>query len=149
MAKTIEILVGTTAGNTEFLASELENELKQTGFQTRFHDLPSLAEVAHDQPWLLCIATHGAGEYAESIAAFMEHLATQQPNLHAIQYAIVAVGDSSYDTFCKAGTDADTLLKFLGAKPVTELLTIDMMLDPEPERTAKEWLKKFTQVFHS
>lgn len=140
MIQTIEILVGTTAGNTEFLAAELELQLQQQGLQTNFHDAPAWHEVNADNPWLLCISTHGAGEYAESIASFMDELASQQPDLSGLRYALISVGDSSYDTFCQAGSDANTLLQALGAQPISPLLTIDMMLDMHPENTAKHWL---------
>ncbi|MCC5856128.1 MAG: flavodoxin domain-containing protein [Idiomarina sp.] len=141
--QSIHILVGTTSGNTEFLAGELEIALQAEGHTTTFHDLPAIHEIPTEGLWLLCVATHGAGEYAESIVQFMEDLAQQQPNLAAVRYALVAIGDSSYDTYCQAGLDADQLLSQLGATRVADILTIDMMLDPAPETTATKWLENW------
>ncbi|CUS47823.1 MAG: flavodoxin MioC [Idiomarinaceae bacterium HL-53] len=145
MTRKFELLVGTTAGNTEFLASELEAELQTKGFLTHFQDVPEFKQTALNAIWLLCVATHGAGEYAESIQAFIEDITQEQPQLDGIQYAVVAVGDSSYDTFCQAGKDVDALLQSLGARPITDMLMIDMMLNAEPEKTAKLWLSRWIE----
>ncbi|RTE86699.1 MULTISPECIES: flavodoxin domain-containing protein [Gammaproteobacteria] len=143
MAEHIEILVGTTAGNTEFLASELETEIQQKGFTTTFHDAPNLPEVTKQGIWLFCVATHGAGEYAESIEGFMEQLNQEKPDLSNIKFAIIAIGDSSYDTFCQAGRDTDALVQSLGGVPIHDVLEIDMMFDLEPETSAIQWLAQW------
>lgn len=138
----IHILVGTTSGNTEYLAEQLHDQLKEEGQSVTFHDQPELADVPTSEClWLLCIATHGAGEYADSIAPFMEALQQQQPDLSGLQFAIIAVGDSSYDTFCQAGRDAEALLLERNATMITEPLTIDMLLELDPEAAALTWLE--------
>lgn len=138
---TIHILVGTTSGNTEALADTLHQTLEQRNFQVQFHDQPELSEVPTSNTlWLVCVATHGAGEYADSIAGFMEDLASTRPDLSSVKIALIAVGDSSYDTFCQAGTDAENLLNTLGARFISNKLTIDMQTDPDPEQTALNWL---------
>lgn len=136
----IEILVGTTAGNTEYLAAEIEQKLQALGLETQFHDFPKLDEINLNATFLLCIATHGAGEYAESIAEFMEQLEQLQPDLTHLNYALIAIGDSSYDTYCSAGIHANKLLQSLGAKEIAPMLTIDMMIATEPEKIALEWI---------
>lgn len=138
----IHILVGTTSGNTEYLAEQLHDQLKEEGQSVTFHDQPELADVPISEClWLLCIATHGAGEYADSIAPFMETLQQQQPDLSGLQFAVIAVGDSSYDTFCQAGRDAEALLLERNATMITEPLTIDMLLELDPESAALTWLE--------
>ena len=138
----IHILVGTTSGNTEYLAEQLHDQLKEEGQYVTFHDQPELADVPISEClWLLCIATHGAGEYADSIAPFMEALQQQQPDLSGLQFAIIAVGDPSYDTFCQAGRDAEALLLERNAAMITEPLTIDMLLELDPEAAALTWLE--------
>lgn len=145
---TIHILVGTTSGNTEFLAETLQTRLEAAGKQTQLHDLPALKEVpVADTSWLICIATHGAGEYAESMLDFMADLAKQRPDLSSIKAAIVSIGDSSYDTFCQAGIETQTLLEDLNATLICDRLDIDMMLDPDPEGTAEAWIENKLDLF--
>lgn len=140
---TIHVLIGTTSGNTEYLAEALTALLNQEGLDTQIHDQPELSAIpCSHTTWLICLATHGAGEYAESIDKFMHDLAAQQPDLSSVRVAIVSVGDSSYDTFCQAGIDAQQLVGNLGATLVGDRLDIDMLLDLDPEATATDWLKK-------
>ncbi|EGN76065.1 flavodoxin [Idiomarina sp. A28L] len=141
------ILVGTTSGNTEYLADALNQRLTELGHTATLHDQPTLAEVmAHREEtgyWLLCVATHGAGEYAESIIDFMEALVSEKPNLQKIKAAIVAIGDSSYDTFCKAGDDGEALILELNASLIAPTLQIDMFNELDPEGTAILWLDQW------
>ena len=58
---------------------------------------------------------------------------------------MVALGDSSYETFCNAGIRFDELLAELGATRIGELLKIDACETMEPEVEAKAWLKQWTQ----
>ncbi len=142
MSLPIKIIVGTTAGNTEFLAAEIEQKLNSLGYSTQFHDYPKWADIDFDSTFLFCIATHGAGDYAESIADFMEQLEQERPDLTHINYALIAIGDSSYDTYCYAGIHAYNLLQELGAKELLPMLSIDMMTTIEPELVALEWLNQ-------
>ncbi|MCH8493223.1 MAG: flavodoxin domain-containing protein [Idiomarina sp.] len=142
------ILVGTTSGNTEYLADALGERLAALGHTTTLHDQPELADIptgsaANPAHWLLCMATHGAGEYAESIIGFMEALTTTQPDLSAVNLAIVAIGDSSYDTFCKAGIDAEAIILELNAQLIAPTLTIDMFHELDPEANAISWLNQW------
>ncbi|RUO35512.1 hypothetical protein CWE13_11320 [Aliidiomarina shirensis] len=141
------ILVGTTSGNTEYLADALNERLTALGHSATLHDQPTPKEVFtnSDEPsyWLMCIATHGAGEYAESIVSFMEALATEKPDLQQVQAAIIAVGDSSYDTFCKAGDDAEALILELNARLIAPTLQIDMFNELDPEGSAVQWLDQW------
>lgn len=137
----IQILIGTTSGNTEFLAETLADVLQQHQHSTQLHDLPALDEVpTTNATWLICTATHGAGEFAESIDQFMHDLAIQKPDLHSVRVAIVSIGDSSYDTFCQAGIDAQGLVTELGATLICDRLDIDMLMNMDPEVTASNWL---------
>jgi MioC protein len=141
---TTHVLVGSTSGNTEFLAQELADALEADGQTVVFHDQPDFNDVPQqDCRWLLCIATHGAGDYGDSIIEFMHEIAVKQPDLNSIQAALVAIGDSSYDTYCKAGDDAESLLSQCGVKWIAPRLNIDMMLETDPEQRAMDWLKSW------
>ncbi|MCO4321262.1 flavodoxin domain-containing protein [Aliidiomarina quisquiliarum] len=144
MALPIEILVGSTAGNTEYLATEIEQKLNASNHTTQFHDFPKWEEINFNATFLLCIATHGAGEYAESIVDFMEHLEHRQPDLTHLKFALIAIGDSSYDTYCSAGIKASELLQRLGAKEISSMLKIDMQITTEPEKIALEWIDQIS-----
>ncbi|WP_194756551.1 flavodoxin domain-containing protein [Aliidiomarina indica] len=135
------ILIGTTSGNTEYLADAVSQALISEGHTTTLHDQPDLTEVPTENAlWLCCMATHGAGEYADSIYPFMQSLSDQRPALEGVRYALIGIGDSSYDTFCQAAQDADALFSGLGATRICDSLTIDMLNDLDPEANAVKWL---------
>lgn len=146
MHRAIELLVATTSGNTEYLADQLAESLQAHGFTATVHyepDYHTLLEqqTAAGQCWLCCVASHGAGEYADSMLDFIEQMVQHSPDLSGLQFAVIAVGDSNYDTFCAAGRDCDTRLAQLGAMRLLERLEIDMSCD-DPETKAQQWLEQ-------
>lgn len=140
----IDILVATTSGNTEYLADQLSAQLIKSGHSTEVHYEPDYQQLVNAEAatWLCCIASHGAGEYADSMIDFAEQLSAQQPDLPLLQFAVIAVGDSNYDTFCAAGRDCDERLQKAGAKQLLERLEIDMAND-DPEQKSTIWLQSF------
>lgn len=140
----IDILVATTSGNTEYLADQLSAQLIESGYSTEVHYEPNYQQLVNTEAatWLCCIASHGAGEYADSMIDFAEQLSIQQPDLPLLQFAVIAVGDSNYDTFCAAGRDCDERLQKAGAKQLLERLEIDMAND-DPEQKSTIWLQSF------
>ncbi len=64
-----------------------------------------------------------------------------------VKFAVIAIGDSSYDTFCAAGQHAYDLLEDIGATAITECLKIDVLNHTVPEDAAEEWLKHHIERF--
>ncbi|MCE2573001.1 FMN-binding protein MioC [Motilimonas eburnea] len=142
---TIHLLVGTTMGASEYIADALVPYIEEAGFSTHIHNPPNLAALPYDEAhiWLVVTSTHGAGDYPESIVEFATQLAQQQPNLRGLPYAVIALGDSSYDTFCEAGLKMDNQLQQLGAVQTADPLTIDIQAYPIPEDAAEQWIPQW------
>ena len=142
----IDILVATTSGNTEYLADQLATQLQQAGHNTTMHYEPDYSQLieslGNDSVWLCCVASHGAGDYADSMLDFAEELHQHKPNLNELSYGVIAVGDTCYDTYCAAGRDCDAMLAILGAKRLITHLEIDMSQD-DPDEKASTWLTSF------
>ncbi len=149
MDHNIDILVATTSGNTEYLADQLAAQLETAGFTTAMHyepDYQQLTEnVTKNSIWICCVASHGAGDYADSMLDFAEQLHHDQPNLKPLRYGVIAIGDSCYDTFCAAGRDCDEQLAKAGAKRLLDRLEIDMSVD-DPDKKASTWGRSFTEL---
>jgi MioC protein len=143
----IDILVATTSGNTEYLADQLSDQLLAAGHTTTLHYEPDYQQLINSDPatWLCCVASHGAGEYADSMLDFAEQLSQHQPDLPLLRYAVIAVGDSNYDTFCAAGRDCDERLQKSGAECLVERLEIDMSID-DPEQKTSTWIELFIKA---
>lgn len=141
----VDILVATTSGNTEYLADRLSDKLIADGHTTELHYEPDYQQLVTGEQaiWLCCIASHGAGDYADSMLDFAEQLHAQQPELPLLRYAVIAVGDSNYDTYCAAGRDCDERLQQAGATALLERLEIDMAND-DPEQKSADWIRSFS-----
>ncbi|GGB16773.1 FMN-binding protein MioC [Agarivorans gilvus] len=138
----IEIIVGSTLGSAEYVADELEALLKEQ-HQVKIHLDAEFSELNQQALWLICSSTHGAGDVPDNLQPFYQYLLKQQPDLSAVSYTVVAIGSSSYDTFCGAGKDLDLLLESLAATRLKPRLEIDVDLEPVPEEPAAAWLESW------
>ena len=138
----IEILVGSTLGGTVYVAEAAQVLLEEAFFDTDLHLEPDLNEMSlqQEQIWLVFLSTHGAGDYPENFIDFMDQLQQVNAPLDGVRYAIVGIGDSSYDTFCEAAKNLDYILEEMGATSIAERLEIDVMDSPMPEDRMADWI---------
>jgi MioC protein len=138
---TFEIIVGTTLGAAEYVADHLAEKLVEQGFKANIHLDPQLKNlpINKNNPWIICTATHGAGDYPENIAPLARQLAQNSPDLQAVKYSVVALGSKSYDQFCKAGHMIDRQLAKLNAEKVAITLEICTLETPIPENAIDDW----------
>lgn len=146
-----QIIVGSMLGGTEYVAEACEEQLNTLDHQVNLHLKPDFTSILNDtlaqnttiKPvWLICTSTHGAGDYPDNIQAFVSDLKNCEQDLSSINFMIIAIGDSSYDTFCKAGTGLNKLLKTKGCNELTGINMLDMSEDIDPEELAQEWIKQ-------
>ncbi len=143
----IHIITGSTLGGAEYVGDHLSDLLNESSFETTIHNQPALEEVTVEGTWIIVTSTHGAGDYPDNIQPFIKALQNTPPNTKQLKFAVVAVGDSSYDTFCAAGKHAYALLEDIGATPISDCFTIDVQEHPVPEDAAEEWLKTVIHQF--
>ncbi|MBF9001044.1 FMN-binding protein MioC [Vibrio nitrifigilis] len=143
----IHIITGSTLGSAEYVGDHLNDLLQEKGLDTTIHNQPDLDEIPVEGTWLIITSTHGAGEYPDNIQPFINALQETPPKTAGLKYAVIAIGDSSYDTFCAAGKHAYSLLEDIGAEPITDCLTIDVQEHPVPEDAAEEWFNTIADKF--
>ncbi|MBD1559207.1 FMN-binding protein MioC [Vibrio sp. S9_S30] len=143
----IHIMTGSTLGGAEYVGDHLSDLLQERGHETTIHNEPKLEEIPANGTWLLITSTHGAGEYPDNIQPFIDALQNTPPKMTEVKYAVVAIGDSSYDTFCAAGKHAYALLEDIGGTPIADCLTINILDNPVPEDAAEEWLLEHITKF--
>ncbi|SIO95482.1 FMN-binding protein MioC [Vibrio spartinae] len=145
----IHIITGSTLGSAEYVGDHLDERLQQQGHETEIHNQPDLADIPAEGIWLIITSTHGAGEYPDNIQPFIRAIQDTPPRTDQLSFAVIAIGDSSYDTFCAAGKHAYELLLDIGATPLTDCYTIDITEHPVPEDAAGEWLTQHIEQFNS
>lgn len=139
----IEILVGSQMGAAEYTAEQVAETLVQAGFPVRLHLTPVLEQLTRNSTWLVITSTYGAGDLPDNIQPFADQLAQDQTDLTTVSYAVITLGDSSYDTFCLAGTKIADLLTKNSAKNLGLHLEIDAQCAELPEDLAVAWLPQF------
>lgn len=143
----VEIITGSTLGGAEYVGDHLSELLNKEGIETNIHNFANLDDVPAQGIWLIITSTHGAGDYPDSIAPFIQSLKDTPPKMSDVRFAVIAIGDSSYDTFCGAGRDARETLLDIGATELCEHLEIDILAQSVPEDAAQDWLTQHIESF--
>jgi uncharacterized iron-regulated membrane protein/flavodoxin len=116
--ESVLILYGTVTGNSETLAKKLAEALRPTGLTARVRDM------AHCQPnvlkqtnrVLVVASTYGDGEPPDDAAPFWDAVVHGNSlDLRGVKYSVLALGNTTYDHFCKCGRELDAALERHGA----------------------------------
>ena len=141
----IHLVIGSTLGAAEYVAEHLAEQLAAQGHMTASHNPARLDELALEAEAIILVvtSTHGAGEIPDNLQPFAAELAERKPDLGAYRFAVVALGDSNYDTFCAGGKQMEQLLLDCGAQEMGERFDIDVTCHDIPEDAADIWLSNW------
>jgi len=137
-AKHITILYASQTGNAGGLAKKYGEQLKNAGFEVNVASMSDFKTNALKKlDYLLVIAsTHGEGEPPDNAISFHSYLyGKRAPKLDHVKFAVLSLGDSSYEFFCKTGQDFDEQFEKLGAQRFVDRVDCDLDYD-EP---ASKW----------
>jgi Flavodoxins len=141
----IHLVIGSTLGAAEYVAEHLAEQLTAQGHTTESHNPARLDELAlkAEDIILVVTSTHGAGEIPDNLQPFAAELAERKPDLGAYRFAVVALGDSNYDTFCAGGKQMEQLLLDCGSQEMGDRFDIDVTSHDIPEDAADIWLSSW------
>jgi MioC protein len=142
MQQVVRILVGTTTGNTQYVAEEAQFNLDQAGVEAEILPMDELeSTVFVPGLYLICVSTYGYGDVPANAQRLYTSLVTDKPDLSGVRYGLIALGDSSHaQTFCFGGRRFDQILQRLGAQRVGEVLNHDASSGVMPEEAAAAWI---------
>ncbi|WP_207511935.1 diflavin oxidoreductase [Longitalea luteola] len=140
----ITIAYGTETGNSKKLATDLAAKAKKSGIQAKVVSLDQyrLNDLAKEEYFFTIISTQGEGEPPATAKKFYDHIHQNGFKLPQIKFGVLALGDTSYPLFCKAGEDVDQQLQKLGGQRIAPLIKCDT----DYQGDAEGW---FSQVLHS
>lgn len=132
------LVYGTETGNSKKLAGDFAAKLKKHGVQVKLKSLEQyrLNDLEKETHLIAVISTHGDGEPPQAAKKFYDYIHAENLSLSKLQYAVVALGDTAYPLFCKAGEDVDVRLSQLNAQRMVEMKKCDIGF----EQDAHGWL---------
>ncbi len=142
----IKILVGTVYGNALEVAELCRDKLIANQHQVTLYRQADIDDVVGDDTEILLVSTSttGQGEIPDSLLKLYCQLQDCSPVMPQVRYGLIALGDSSYDTYAEAGYLMDALLQKLQLQRIGDPLFIDACETRVPCEEAELWLEGWT-----
>ena len=143
----ITILYATETGNAKNLATKLAAYAKKQTIKTKLESVEQYktTSLAKEENLFIIISTQGDGEPPVAAKKFYDFLHTEAPVLDNVKYGVIALGDSSYPMFCKAGEDVDKQMEKLGAQRFADLIKCDTDYETQATQWFEAALAKLSQ----
>ncbi|BAV66052.1 assimilatory sulfite reductase (NADPH) flavoprotein subunit [Sphingobium cloacae] len=139
-ARSLTILYGTETGNAAELARTLEAAAKAAGLTCALADMADykVRQLGQEQDLLVIVSTYGEGDPPQPATGFFEFAEGRKaPKLEGARFAVLALGDSTYEYFCQAGKRIDKRFEELGAQRIAPRVDCDV----DYEEPAAEWIE--------
>lgn len=135
------IIYGTMTGNAENLAETLGKRCEAEGIA---HEVVSVEDWPLERfkdagRTVLIFSTWGDGEPPDEAVDFCEDVYDDKAEVSHLEYAVVGLGDSSYDDFCGCARRLDEAFERGGAKRLIERVELDVDYDDD----FADWLDRF------
>ncbi|HTI09655.1 MAG TPA: flavodoxin domain-containing protein [Puia sp.] len=139
----ITIAYGTETGNSKKLATDFAAKAKKKGINAKVVGLEQyrLTDLAKEEYFFTVISTQGDGEPPAAAKKFYDHIHGEGFRLDKLKYSVLALGDTAYPLFCKAGEDVDQQLQSKGAQRIVSL----QKCDTDYEDEAGNWFDQVLQ----
>lgn len=139
----ITIAYGTETGNSKKLAADFATQAKKAGITVKLVSLEQyrLTDLPKEEYFFTIISTQGEGEPPTTAKKFYDHIHQNGFKLNQLKFGVLALGDTSYPLFCKAGEDVDTQLQRLGGQRIVSLVKCDVDYETE----AGTWFSQVIQ----
>ncbi|MGU5679197.1 assimilatory sulfite reductase (NADPH) flavoprotein subunit [Aeromonas allosaccharophila] len=134
----LTILYGSQTGNAKGVASVIKAQAEARGLPVTLTSMADYKpkQLKKESHLLVVVSTYGEGEPPESAVDLFEQLKKGKiGKLDGLKFAVLGLGDSSYEFFCQTGKDFDGFLLKAGAERIYELASLDV----DYQDAAKAW----------
>lgn len=144
-AEKITVLYGSQTGNSKKIAESLHTALELNGNQAELKNTLDYRpqQLKKEQKVIVVISTQGNGEAPDEALGFYKYVMSERaPRLENLEFAVLGLGDSSYDDYCQTGKDIDSALEKLGAKRFHYRVDVDLDFEDDVIKWKKDILSK-------
>lgn len=130
--RSLTVLYGSETGNSAALAATLAERAAKRGFALSLHDMAAYKtrQLKNEHDILVIVSTYGEGDPPQSAAGFFEFVEGRKaPELPEVRFAVLSLGDSTYEHYCEAGKRLDHRLEELGAQRLKPRVDCDVDYD--------------------
>ncbi len=123
------ILYASQTGNARGIAERLFQQFQQSQIESVLVDVADYnpKHLKKEQRILLITSTHGEGEPPDDAIELYEFVRGKKaPDLSHLEFAVLSLGDSSYEYFCQTGKELDASFEKLGAKRLFDRIDCDV-----------------------
>lgn len=145
-SRSLSIIYGSETGNSADVARSLENALTLKGLRPSRFDLAAYKtrQLKDEQDLLVVTSTHGEGDPPQPAKSFFEFIEGRKARrLDGVRFAVLALGDSTYEKYCEAGKRLDRRLAELGATRLVDRVDCDV----DFEEAASAWIESVASEF--
>ena len=130
--RSINILFGSQTGNAAGLAEKTAKLATNYGLEPNIVDMDGFdpAKLASMKRVMIITSTWGEGEMPDNADAMWNAINANGPALGGVHYSVCAIGDTSYDEYCKAGHDWNNKLAALGGSEAFPIQECDVDFEP-------------------
>ena len=131
-AGTLTIIYGSQTGNAKGIATAYQVKASEAGIPAKVISMADYKprQIKNETHIAIVVSTHGEGEAPDDAVELHEFLGSKKaPKLPNLKYAVLGLGDTSYEFFCQTAKDFDTRLATLGATAVLERVDCDVDYD--------------------
>lgn len=126
---TLTILYGSQTGNSKGVANSYKASALEQGYKANVVSMSDYKprQLKNETHLVVIVSTHGEGDAPDDAVELYEFLASKKaPKLPNLKFAVVGLGDTSYEFFCQTGKDFESRLLALGATALVERLDCDV-----------------------
>ncbi|WP_165791330.1 assimilatory sulfite reductase (NADPH) flavoprotein subunit [Aeromonas jandaei] len=134
----LTILYGSQTGNAKGVASAIKVQAEARGLPVTLASMADYKpkQLKKESHLLVVVSTYGEGEPPESAVDLHDQLKKGKiGKLEGLKFAVLGLGDSSYEFFCQTGKDFDDFIAKAGAERIHELASLDV----DYQDAAKAW----------
>ncbi|MCG8528290.1 MAG: assimilatory sulfite reductase (NADPH) flavoprotein subunit [Opitutales bacterium] len=143
---TLMVLFGSESGNAEALAADTKKLAQKSGFKATLLDMADSdpAKLSKESNVMVIISTWGEGDPPERATGYYQKfMAADAPRVDGLNFAVLGLGDTSYEHFCQMGKDFDKKLEELGGNRIQDRIDCDV----DYEDAANKWIDDALKAF--